>query len=71
MEGNGIHQLKDSPRKFFDLSAQSLVNGVQAGLTSSGGTTDITTSPQNLILQNLSTQSTDIYPKIRVWRDIH
>ena len=53
------------------LAARNIVSGVQAGLTSGSGTTDDTTSVQNLTLQNLNTQSSDRYPKIRIWRILH
>ena len=53
------------------LAARNIVSGVQAGLTSGSGTTDDTTAVQNLTLQNLNTQSSDRYPKIRVWRIVH
>ena len=53
------------------LAARNLITGVQAGLTSGSGTTDNTTAVQNLTLQNLNTQSSDRYPKIRVWRIVH
>ena len=46
------------------LAGRNVVTGVQAGIDSGSGTT----TDQSLMLKNLNTQSTDIYPKIRVWR---
>lgn len=49
------------------LAARSVITGVQAGVVvDTGGTGD-----QSLILKSLNTQSTDRYPKVRVWRIVH
>jgi len=55
-----------------NMSARTILTGVQAGLTSGSGVTDsITSTAQNLIIQNLNTLSSDRFPKIRVWRVVH
>ena len=54
------------------MSPRNILTGVQAGLTSGTGVTDdIKSATQNLLLQNLNTQSSDRFPKVRIWRNVH
>jgi len=53
------------------LALRSILTGVQAGMTSSGGVINDTTQTQNLELQNLPTLGSSRFSKIRVWRTVH
>jgi hypothetical protein len=54
-----------------NISAQSILLAVQAGLTSGSGNTNNPASPQNLTLQNLNVSTLDKFPKVRIWRVVH
>ncbi len=54
-----------------NLTAPSVLLAIQAGLTSGSGTNNVTTNPQNLTLQSLLGNSSDRYPKLRLWRVVH
>ena len=55
-----------------NLTSRTILTGVQAGLTSGSGTNNNPdASQQNLVLQNLLTNSSNRFPKIRVWRVVH
>ena len=53
------------------LSLRSILTGVQAGMTGGTGVNLNPTSAQNLVLQDLATQGTSAFAKIRVWRTVH
>jgi hypothetical protein len=53
------------------ISVRSILSGVQAGLTSASGVTNDPSGTQSLKLQNLPTQGTEAFAKVRVWRTVH
>jgi len=53
------------------LALRSVLTGVQAGMTGGSGVTLNPSNPQNLVLQDLATQGTSSFAKVRVWRTVH
>jgi len=53
------------------FAVRSLVTGLQAGMSGGTGTNNNPNAPQNMQMQNLTTESSDIFPKPRVWRTVH
>nr|WP_320131588.1 hypothetical protein [uncultured Holophaga sp.] len=53
------------------LAVRSLATVSQSGMSGGSGTDRASGSAQNLQVQNISTGSSDIYPKPRVWRTVH
>lgn len=53
------------------LALRSILTGVQAGMTGGSGINVNTTGIQNLVLQDLATQGTSSFSKVRVWRTVH